>query len=208
MASRTEQQTHRDFILSTAKLSSETSTALLHFSAQFQVRQHVIAELALTCGLTAATLQNLAETIDKYGEKIGVEDSLTKPLVAGISSIVERIAKGLEEAVEKHENSGREESKDKGALERVEVGSPRSRTKEITYIDHGAASLEGFGGYRVADELGWRLEQLRGNAHQLEVAVKYLAVGKMEAEYVFLYLGNKFANLFQWFPRSRRVGIS
>ncbi|KAH9215878.1 hypothetical protein DL95DRAFT_460726 [Leptodontidium sp. 2 PMI_412] len=173
-------ETHAELILSTAKLGEEISVNLLKFSAKYSSNQVVMPDLSIAVGLISGNLENLSETIEKFGPKIDLEDALTKPLVVGIRAIFEKMQKALEEGIKAEDEHG----DDYEDLERVN-GVPQPRFNARRNVHNHAGTLaftRTLGGYPKAEALVWYLETQKGHLFFLAKAIRYLALKKMEDE--------------------------
>ncbi|KAJ5050861.1 uncharacterized protein L3040_002729 [Drepanopeziza brunnea f. sp. 'multigermtubi'] len=174
-------KTHQDFILLTANLGSETSTEIINFIAQYSTTPHSLADLSQALTLVATNLHSLYSTISQYGPNTNYDDSLTRPLIACLHAIFEKVGRALEEGVEAEKEYG-DEWED---LERV-GGGGRSvvRPRNPNAFNHAGCVrfVRVLGGYETTDELVWYLETLKGHVFHVAKAIRYLALKRMESE--------------------------
>ncbi|KAH7323986.1 hypothetical protein BKA65DRAFT_77638 [Rhexocercosporidium sp. MPI-PUGE-AT-0058] len=172
--------THAELILSTAKLGEELSVNLLKFASRYNLNQLVMLNLSTATGLISGNLQNLSETIEKFGPKIDLEDGTTKPLVAGLRAIFEKVKKALEEGVQAENEHGDDydDTEDPNG-----VPQRRYNTRKIANNHAGTlAFTRVLGGYTQAEMLVWHLEAQKCHVFFLAKGIRYLALKKMEEE--------------------------
>ncbi|KAG4434686.1 hypothetical protein IFR05_009832 [Cadophora sp. M221] len=173
-------ETHAELILSTAKLGEGISANLLKFSSKYSSNLLVMPNLSIAIGLISGNLNNLSETIEKFGPRIDLDDALTKPLVVGIRAIFEKVQRALDEGIKAEDEHG-DEYVD---VERVN-GVPQARVNVRRNVhDHPGtlAFTRTFGGYPKTEALVWYLETQKGHLFFLAKAIRYLALKKMEDE--------------------------
>lgn len=172
-------QTHQEAILSTARLGEELSIDLLKFSATYNANHLITLNIATAIGLISANLQTLSQAIETFGPKIDFDESLTKPLVESLKTVLEKVQRAVEEGYEAEKEHGEEFENPKPP---IAARQSRHDARNEHQYPGVVAFNKVFGGYSHAEILMWKMDEMKGHVFCLAKAIRVLALKKMEEE--------------------------
>ncbi len=172
-------------ILALANRGEALDKSLTDFLNKWPTRRARFWELDAEIQPVKVMLMYLAESVNRFGNEVGFDESTVKPVLEVVGVAFERVGKALEGATEdgggEHGNKvieNGESSKSKGPED-----DGKSGVAKWGWVVSGDTLAEALGGSKGINRIARLLNIERGIIVSINRTVRYLAYRKLEKEY-------------------------